>query len=248
MFTLVAFDGSITSQVLLQLTAMPDPHVSIISGNLVVPRDLASIVGLYGKGVDVARVQVQSPSLRQLLQPEVSPLDVNALPTAPSRLQDYRFTPIQVAPDEQVQVNVANAAAGANRISVLMWLADGPIQPISGDVRSVRVTSATTLVANAWTNGVLAFDQTLPAGRYSVVGGRFFGTTLVGFRLVFPGYSWRPGGIGLANATLEESDLSRNGNMGSWGEFNHNTPPTIDFFGTAADTAQTGVLDLLKIA
>lgn len=248
MFTLAAFTDTHSSTSMLIVNAAADPHLTVISNRLVVPPELPNIVGVYAGGTDIARAQLVSPSLRSFLNPELSPVDTNALPASPDRFIDYRFTPIQLAPNEQLEADEANAAAGANRMVVGVWLADGPISPVSGDVRSVRMTGTTTAVVNTWTNCALTVDQALPAGRYRVVGARFFGTTMQLFRLVFPGYAWRPGGIGFASATLVEPPEQRFGNFGAWGEFNHNAPPTLDVLCTAADTAQTGVVDLVKIA
>lgn len=247
MFTLAAFSVSHASTALIITNAVADPHLTVISNRLVVPAALPNVVGAYANGADVARAQLQAPSTRAFINPELSPVDTNALPASPDRFIDYRFTPIQLVPNEQMEVDHANAAAGANICRAGVWLADGPITPEAGDVRSERFTAAITGVAESWANGAITFADSLPAGRYRVVGGRAFGTTLTFFRLVFPGYPWRPGGLGVANATLVEPPEQRFGNFGAWGEFEHNAPPTLDVFCTAADAAQTGVLDLIKI-
>lgn len=248
MFTLAAFSASHASIAMLIVNAIADQHLTVIGNRLVIPDALSKVVGLYAQGTDIARAQLSSPSLLALLKPELSPVDTNALPASPDKFLDFRFTPVQMTPQEQLEVDAANAAAGANIDRALVWLADGPITPVSGDVRSVRVTATITGVAETWANGPLTFDQALPAGRYQCVGARFFGATMVGFRLVFPGYPWRPGGIGFATAAQVEPPEQRFGNFGVWGEFTHNAPPTLDILCTGADAAQTGVLDLLKVA
>jgi hypothetical protein len=37
------------------------------------------------------------------------------------------------------------------------------------------------------------------------------------------------------------------GQLGEWGTFSHNTPPTVDFLSLSADTSQTVDLDLIMI-
>lgn len=248
MFTLAAYSDTHASVSMLIANAVADAVLTIVAGRVTIPPELPNIVGIYVGGTDVARAQLVAPSLRQFINPEISPLDVNALPASPDRFIDYRFTPIQLAANEQLELDVANAAAGANRMVGGIWLADAAISPSSGDVRSVRVTSATAAVANVWTNAALTIDQVLPAGRYQVVGARFFSTTMQLFRLAFPAYPWRPGGLGMATATLVEPPEQRFGNFGVWGEFNHNAPPTVDVLCTAADATQAGVIDIIKIA
>lgn len=248
MFTVGAYSQSHASTSILIATAITDPHLTVTNSRIVVPDQLSQIVGAYAQGPDIARGRLQSPSLLALLMPELSPVDTGATPGSPDRFIDYRFTPMQLAPQEQLEFDFANAAAGANIGRGVVWLADGPITPVSGDVRSVRVTGTTTAVAETWTNVALTFDQALPAGRYQVVGARMFGASMIAFRFVFPGYPWRPGGIGTSSATLVEPPEQRFGNLGVWGDFAHNAPPTMDILCTAGDTAQTGVIDLIKIA
>lgn len=248
MFTVAAFSASHASVSLVITAAAADQHLTIISSRLVVPDAMPNIVGAYVNGVDLARAQLAAPSTRAFINPELSPVDTNALPASPDRFIDYRFTPIKLQPDEQLELDQANAAAGANIARGLVYLADGPIQMVTGDVRSERVTATITGVAEAWASGPITFADSLPAGTYRIVGARFFGTTLTFFRLIFPGYPWRPGGLGFANATLVEPPEQRFGNFGVWGEFQHNAPPVLEVFCTAADAAQTGVLDLIKVA
>ena len=75
-----------------------------------------------------------------------------------------------------------------------------------------------------------------------------FSTGLICARLVFVGYQWRPGVIGFASNILFNREAFRDGKWGSFGEFAHNTPPTVDFFSSSADTAETLYLDLVKVA
>jgi hypothetical protein len=129
---------------------------------------------------------------------------------------------------------------------VFALLSDGPVTPVNGEIYTVRVTSATTLSVNNWTNGTLVFDQQLPVGKYAIVGAHFYGTNLLAYRFVFQGSTPRPGGLAVSSANFQPFTNSRFGAWGVFGEFSHNTPPTVDFFGVAADTSQVGVLDLIK--
>jgi hypothetical protein len=254
MFTLIGYTESQDSAVLVNVAALADPHVRVSGDDIIIPGEqpgnpaLNSLIGAYALGPNLTRAQLLSPSLRRLLNPEIAPLDIAAEPSSPTAFIDLRFNPILLDPEEALNAQAAEDGAGATRATILAWLADKLIEPISGDIRSVRVTNASTLVANAWTNGALTFDQTLPAGRYAIVGGRFVAAGLQAWRCVFVGYQWRPGAIGYDTASEVEHAAFRHGALGSWGEFNHNTPPTIDFLSNSADTSQTGVLDLVKLA
>ncbi len=166
----------------------------------------------------------------------------------PFKFWDLREDQIKLDGEEALDAFTSEDGAGATRMNALAWLSDGKIDRVHGDIRTVRVSATTTLVGFLWTNGALTFDQSLPAGRYQIVGGRFNSAGLIAWRCVIPGYQWRPGGMGVSTDSGAEQVLFRLGNFGIWGEFNHNTPPTIDFLSTTADTSETGELDLVKVA
>lgn len=247
MFSIVGWSASVDQVALAAIAAIPDPHVRVNGNDIIVPSAIPNLVGFYANGVNITRAQLVSPSLRRFLNFESQPVDISALPQTPFRFTDLRLDPILLDGEEALDALTSESGAGATRMNAFAWLSDGPIEPVDGDVRSVRVTATQTLVAFNWTNAALTFDQTLPAGEYAVVGGRFNSAGLLAWRCVFPGNPWRPGGIGVASDSTAEGSIFRVGNFGTWGTFRHNTPPTIDFCSATADTSETGTLDLVKI-
>jgi hypothetical protein len=129
-----------------------------------------------------------------------------------------------------------------------VWLCDAALAQVTGEIFTVKASTSVTLSANQWTNAAITFAQTLPRGRYQVVGMRAKSTGLVAARLVFPGYAWRPGCLGSAAYNNVERPEFRQGRMGVWGEFDHNVPPTVDFLSISADSNPEVWLDLIKIA
>jgi len=248
MFTLVGWTESQDSAVLVNVAALAAPHIRVNLDDVIIPSEVPLLVATYALGPNLTRAQLVSPSLRRLLNYEISPVEIAAEPLSPTAWVDMRDHPIPLDPEEALNAQAAEDGAGATRATILAWLADKAITPIVGDIRSTRVTNATTLVANAWTNGALTFADQLPAGRYACVGARFFGAGLQAFRMLFVGYTWRPGAIGFDTAADVDPFEFRCGRFGVWGEFNHNTPPTVDFLSNSADTSQIGVLDLIKLA
>lgn len=247
-FTLVGWSASVDQVALAAIAAIPDPHVRINGSDVIVPSAVPNLVGFYANGVNITRAQLVSPSLRRFLNFESQPVDVNATPLAPFRFTDLRLDPILLDGEEALNALTSESGAGATRMNAFAWLSDGIIEPVDGDIRSVRVTSAQTLTAFQWTNAALTFDQQLPAGEYQVVGARFQSAGLLAYRLVLPGHAWRPGGIGVTTDAGAEGTTFRVGNFGAWGSFRHNTPPTVDFCSVSADTSQIGTLDLVKVA
>jgi len=160
---------------------------------------------------------------------------------------DYFDRPVELDVSETIQAKVAEDAAGASRCTVLIWLGD-EIEPApEGRILTVRATASKTLSAYAWTNAALTFTQSLPAGRYAIVGLRAYSANLLAARLVIPGVWHRPGCVGIASAYAPDVPRFRYGAAGNWGEFEHNLPPTVDFLATAADTSQVVHLDLVQV-
>jgi len=138
------------------------------------------------------RAQLQAPSLRQLFFPELSPIDAAALPATPSRFNDLRFTPFSLLPNEQLGAFVTNGGAAQTQVGV--WLSDGPIAPVAGPVRTLRWTHGHADGQRLVARIAITLDQTLPSGRYQLVGARMWGTSPILFRFGVPGYQWKPGG------------------------------------------------------
>jgi len=246
-FTLVGWHESQDTGGALTLTAaLADPHVRVVGDDIIVP-DLNNIVGLYGLGLYITRMQILSPSLRRIFNPDIEPLDRAGEPLSPPNFHDYSQNPLPLVKSEALNCKLAEDVAGAYWNTALAWLAAGPITPVKGEIFTVRATGSTTLTAYAWTNGALTFTQTLPAGRYQLVGARCQSTGLIAFRFVFPGYAWRPGAIGFdADSDLEPACF-RLGRFGVWGEFDHDAPPTVDWLSRTADTSEVLHLDLIKV-
>ena len=246
-FQLVAYSESQDSAVLVPVAALADPSMTVGGDNVQVPAFAPYLMGMAAIGANVTRAQLVAPSLRRIMNPEIRPLNVGAETLSPPVASMFPASPIPLDVSEQLQAHVAEDAAGAVQSTILVFLADGAIAPVEGDIFTVRVTNASTLAALAWTNGALTFDQVLPVGRYAIVGARFESAGLIAFRFLFQGSTPRPGGFGCDASADLDIDGQRYGGWGVWGEFDHNIPPTVDFLSVSADTSQVGALDLIKI-
>jgi len=246
-FTLVGWHESQDTGGSLTLTAaLADPHVRVVGDDIIVP-DLNQIVGLYGVGEYITQMQILSPSLRRIFNPDIEPLDRDPEPLSPPAFHDYSQNPLPLVKSEALNCKLAEDGTGAQWLTALAWLADGKLTPVTGEIFTVRATGSTTLTKYAWTNGALTFTQTLPAGRYQLVGARCQSAGLIAFRFVFPGYAWRPGAIGFdADKDLEPACF-RLGRLGVWGEFDHDAPPTVDWLSRSTDTSEVLHLDLIKV-
>ncbi|MBA7575757.1 hypothetical protein ES708_17593 [subsurface metagenome] len=128
-----------------------------------------------------------------------------------------------------------NTAAAAEYVFV--WLMDTLEALPSGEIVTIEATTTVTGVVGSWVNGAIGFSQTLPAGRYAIVGMRLEHNRAVAGRLVFADSSPRPGCMARPNYHAQDLVETRYGNLGNWGEFEHDAPPTIDIL--ANDTTET---------
>lgn len=245
-FTLVAYTSAAAgiNAALAGLVGAADQSVRVVGNDIYVPNDFRGLWGGYAVGVTLTRAQLSSPTLRRTFLYEVAPLDAGAaLPSTPAKIFLEDDSPIMLDGGEALDANITNTAS--DRETVLAFLAPGPSKPDQRPFFTLRVTGAGTAVAGAWTLVTLTFDQTLPAGKYAVVGARFRSTNLIAFRFVFVGGKFRPGAPGFAASSVLDFQKFRGGNLGVWGEFAHNAPPTMEVLANAADAAFTGELDLV---
>ncbi|NDD17200.1 MAG: hypothetical protein EB092_09385 [Chitinophagia bacterium] len=247
-FSLICYSESQdTSGALSNVAAVTDPHVRVIGDDVIVPNELNYLAAAYAVGASLTRAAVVSPSIRRRYPFEVTPLDANANPSSLFVFTPFT-SPIQLDEAEALNFQVAENGAGAVRDSGFVWLSDGPFVPVTGsEVFTIRATGSTTLSTYAWTNCALTFNDTLPAGEYAVVGMQATSAGALAARLVFTGSSWRPGVVATTSSTVVGNPLFRYGNMGVFGTFAHNTPPTVDFFSSSADTSETVYLDLVMV-
>lgn len=249
MWTLIGYTESQDSASLTNVAALADPHVRVNGDDIIVPTALPNVAGVYAIGANTTRCQLVSPSIRRRYPFEVVPVEYASEPADPVKYYPLFQNPIALDADEALNAQAAEDAAGAARSTVLVWLSDGPVAPLQGvECFTIRATNASTLAANAWTNGSLTFNDTLPAGEYAVVGMRASSAGLIAARLVFSQYPWRPGVIASDTTYEVGAPVFRFGALGEWGTFAHNTPPTVDFLSISADTSQTVDLDLVMIS
>jgi hypothetical protein len=247
-FTLVGWSQSIdTGGVLSEIDALADPHIRVEGKKIVVP-SLNKLLGAMAVGATMVDARITSPSLRTVIEHTISPLNADAEPLSPPSYVDMFENPIELVVSEQLTAKTAETATGAVQQTVLAWLGDGPVTPVKAKFYTIKATSSATLTAYTWTNVPITFDQTLPAGRYQIIGMRAMSAGMIAARLVFPGYPWRPGVIGNDALTDIEASRFRFGNAGVFGEFTHDSPPTVDCLSVSADTSQTFWFDLVKIA
>lgn len=229
------------------LNAVPDVAVFTSAGNIRVPPDIAYLLGeaAYSAQTTPQAAQIQSPSLRELANQDIGVVATSLVAGAQDQFQWHGDNPRALQGNEAITASILATGGVAAGNYVLAWLGDGPVKPTPGKTFSIRATGSATLVAGTWVNTPLVFSSSLPAGSYQIVGMRAQGANLVAARLVFIGGAYRPGVQGNPDGAHEFFDAFRDGNVGVFGEFDINQPPTVDCLG-ATDVAQTFIFDLIK--
>lgn len=249
-FTTIAFRESADFAAAYNaISAVPDPHVFVSGDDVRIPEALTMIGGalfMVNDAVSDRRGRLSSPSLRSVFNLDFLSVRNGLLLPDIIPVADYFMNPIPVQAAEALNAELFADTTGAQVAKALVWLVDGPPASVGGPIYSSRFSTTITSTDTTWTNGAITFTQTLPVGRYQVVGMHIIGGSLTAGRLVFVGGLWRPGCPGAEDGTVIQRTRFRSGNMGVWGEFHTNAPPTIDVFGGTSGS-QIGLLDLVRI-
>ena len=247
-FSVVAWSESQDSATLLTLSAVTDPHIRTSADDVVVPGFATQLLGGWAIGVNLTQAQLASPSLRRIVNLDLSPFDRATLPATNPRFVSRTHAPIPLEKGEALNALASEDGVGATRETAIAILGDKAPALETRPSYTVRATGTTTLVAFAWSNVTLTFSQSLPAGKYDIVGAFCRSAGALAFRLVIPGSNFRPGGIGMTNDFDNGIKEQRHGYWGIWGSFETEQPPTVDVLAATADTAETVYLDLVKTA
>jgi len=258
------------------LAGLDDEHVRVVGDDIYVPVDLPNMVGIvvaHGTGTakgNPTEARIESPPLRELVLPYVVNLSdtldgfhkhvenvassyTQNADTAYELAQKYAVelfpeNPLPLEGGEALNIMLTNGATTGARGIALVIVANAAISPIRGDVRTIKGTTSFTPTVNTWSSAPITLDQSLPVGRYAVVGAKVVGGATYGFfRLIFTGYTWRPGGVIVRDIRLEVDKLFRRGGLGIWGTFRHDQPPRLEVMEITAVANPVVYLDIMKV-
>jgi len=261
MFTTVAYSMQRVgaTPALTLVTPVPDAHVTETATDIIIPKGMSKLFGAvmaYGTGLasavpGVFLGQLQSPALRRVFQQELSRIDDTfGHETHQEHYHLFPDSPLPLDEGEGLQAWTAHPALALGETAVYVFLADGAVKPVKGEVRTIRYTSVCAPVTRIWTLGALGVVQPLAQGMYAVVGARVCNLTEYGaFRLIFTGYDWRPGGMITHGLDAQDAVFQRDGYMGEWGRFNWLDLPRIEICSVLAAPVINPVvyLDLIKV-
>jgi len=253
MFHLALYSASIANgTALLQVAAVADPVLAPSGNGFLVPGTINKLMRVAAAGTNLTRVQLTSASLRDYAPFDVGPVNVGTLIATPANYADFTDNPIPLSTNEELDAFGVQSNAGAQRITVGVWLADGPTRPVVSRGFSVHWTASATLSANTWSSTAITFDNGIPSGTFAIVGSRMISAGALFHRWIPRGGApYRPGGFSGQAQSFNPVDGSRMSdyvmNWGEWMRFTNTTPPTLEVFSISADTTEEGYLDLVQV-
>lgn len=250
MHNLVACYASVAQDAALaNVNPVTDSIVTVQNSRFIFPMDV-QIGCLLANVPDGSRARINTPSLRNIALPEIYPVKITAENGTNPPVQGPMWDTLRIPKNDEFGVEVSRAGAGAADCFIGIWYATGKTPAPGGPVITLRATATITLTVGTWVAGNLTFDQSLPYGRYAVVGMQATVGDAMFARLAFPGnIQYRPGvPVVEAYGSYINPQMFRFGNFGSFGVFDSTAQPLIEVLGhTAGAEAGVYLLDLIKV-
>jgi hypothetical protein len=198
-----------------------------------------------GMGATLSRIQVTSPTLRQVNVLNIRPPIPALQPASGSLVHWLGEQPLMLPALEEIQPAALDTAA--ERVTFLMWVADQLLPVPPGPIMTIRATSTTAAVANTWTLLAMTLDNALPAGQYALVGSQVISTTGIAHRFQIPGQLLRPGVMSHQLLSDIQDFRLATRRLGAYGNFVQTALPQCEVLCTAADASHEIYLDIVPL-
>lgn len=248
MFHLCAYSLALGTVANTDVPAVSDDILAISNSHFLPQRDY-DLTFAAAMAATLNRARIVSPTNRQITLPFIRPIIAAALPPAVPNVADYTRNPFRIRGLEELAIEAtSDIAMGTERCNVLVGLSSGFEPPPRGDVFTLRGTSTTAAVANAWTTLVTTWADILPAGTYACLGLEAIATNQVAARVIFENQVERPGCLGHATVGLKPWLKFQKGELGVWGRFKSTRMPIVQVLNNSTDAVHTVYMDLVRIA
>jgi len=248
-FHLSAFRGSVVNATTnTAIAGVLDNILARSAGNNFLAPQNSVIAASIGGGVNASRQRINTPAVRQVGFPQVAPMGTGVTAINPANLAYWGEYGAKPADADEVSVEATHSDAAPQIQWNLMWWRFGKKAWTPGKQYRLRYTGAIAGVVGSWASGALTFDQTLPSGIYQIQGMNAFGANLLGARLIFTGGGWRPGVLAMQTLSSVPRPEFTDGSLGVFGEFDSVTIPQLEIYVEAANAAQEGFLDVVRLS
>lgn len=247
-FHVLAFEEAIGTTADTDLDAINDDIITRQNDHFFPSEDL-QLIWASAMSATLNRAKIVTPSLRQVTPPFIRPIIPAATPATDDEAADYSAYPFRLSRLEEIAIEASSdIAMGTEQALAFLGVSTGMVPTPAGNIFTIRGTSTTASVALTWTTLTTTWADTLPDGRYAVVGLEAIGATQAAARLIFEEQVWRPGCLGATAVGNQSDSLFRKGRLGVWGAFNNYAFPQVQVLNTAAVSVHTVYMDIMRIA
>lgn len=249
MHTTVAFSEALDEAgVFANLAAVPDQHIRT-QGDFIYVGSQNKIIGeLAAVGALGDLCRLVSPSIRRINPFYIECVELAIDPAGDVFNVFHPNAQIPLDPNEGLECESNANPAAAEQHTAVVFLSDGNVNPVTGDIRSVRFVINVAQVAGAWAMSEIVLQDDIPVGNYQVVGASMVVDGANAFRFIPIGGSHRPGGIPSPDQESAVPFYQRYGRLGVWFTFNSVQLPAVEVLGAAAAGAADyeGIMDVIK--
>jgi len=228
------------------LVPIPSSQIAIFNAHWF-PQDPPQLIFAAAMSPNIVRARVQTPTLNLITTPFIRGIMGGLVPTSPAQVDNLVMQPLQLRAREEIIMFGVQSNAGAMRITTIIGLLFGPNPPAQGTIYTMRGTSTTAAVANAWTLLTMVWQNQLPQGNYAAVGMQHQSANAQAARIIFLGQYYRPGCVSQAALVDYAHPIFRMGYMGQWGTWRDNIMPNIEVLCNAADAVHEVYLDFMQL-
>jgi hypothetical protein len=247
-FHLCAFFASLTNgSTNAAVAAVQDNWLTrTVANTFTMPRPMKARAA-YSAGAFLQRARINTPSFRYVGLPYVGPVNQTLTVPSPPNVYDLGDNGPLIPTVDDISIEHSLLGAAPENELTLLWLQDRMVSSPGQAEYRIRYTAAIAGVTGQWASGTMTPDQTLPNGRYAVIGMDAIGTNLVGARLIFAGGGPRPGCLGRNAVNGIYNTLFTSGALGVYGTFDSLAQPNLEVFVSGANAVQEIYLDLIRI-
>lgn len=248
MHTTIAFSatpGALAAQ-WVPVAAVPDGHIKT-EGNFIHIGAMNKIIGYLSlPGTATTMVRLSSPSIRGVNPYYITPFETAIIPAADVFRAFWPDIALDLVLTEGLELE-QYVSIVAEVVTHIIFLAETPPVPVSGDIHTIRFSCEPVQTASAWEYSEITLIDVLPVGTYDLVGARLENDGGIAFRFYPVGGVHRPGGIFSLDAEVEEPSLQRHGGLGVWLTFDHGLLPGIEciFDADVAKETVYGFMDII---
>lgn len=235
----------------VDLTPVTDPVIPVTAANHFLPQRDTPLVYMGAASANLQRARFSTPTLAVVTTPFIRPINQALTFGMPQRIWDLSESPITLKGLEEITVFVTQTGGATQQVVVvggLMW--QNVPMPV-GNIWTLRGTSTSTAVINAWTAVAMTWFNALPTGQFAIVGMQASSASMIAARLIIENQVPRPGVLGLQGLTNDTSMIFRGSspsNLGQWGQFHNYNMPLVEVLCTAADNSFEVYLDVMRLS